>query len=321
MSVSGLSRLRRTGSVRDLVAQTRISPSDIILPYFVVEGQNIKEPIPSMPGVFHFSIDLMLEDIELRKGIGAVLLFGIADKKDEAGSEAYSPEGIVQRATRAIKNKFKDLVVVTDVCLCGYTANGHCCYFINGKKDLNKTLEALSETALSLAEAGADLVAPSAMMDGQVKSIRKKLDENGLDDTGILAYSAKYASSFYGPFRDALDSAPQFGDRKTYQMDFRNADEAMREIRQDIIEGSDIVMVKPALSYLDIIYRGKNEFEVPVAAYNVSGEYTMIKNFANGDREVEKKLALEVLTSIKRAGADLIISYFGNDIVEWTGSK
>ena len=321
MSVSGLSRLRRTGSVRDLVAQTRISPSDIMLPYFVVEGQNIKEPIPSMPGVFHFSIDLMLEDIELRKGIGAVLLFGIADKKDEAGSEAYSPEGIVQRATRAIKNKFKDLVVVTDVCLCGYTANGHCCYFINGKKDLNKTLEALSETALSLAEAGADLVAPSAMMDGQVKSIRKKLDENGLDDTGILAYSAKYASSFYGPFRDALDSAPQFGDRKTYQMDFRNADEAMREIRQDIIEGSDIVMVKPALSYLDIIYRAKNEFEVPVAAYNVSGEYTMIKNFANGDREVEKKLALEVLTSIKRAGADLIISYFGNDIVEWTGSK
>ncbi len=321
MSVHRLSRLRKTGSVRNLVAQTRILSSDIILPYFVVEGQNIKEPIPSMPGIFHFSIDLMLEDIEVRKGIGAVLLFGIADKKDENGSEAYSPKGLVQRAVRAIKNKFRDLVVVTDVCLCGYTANGHCCYFINGKKDLNKTLDALSETALSHAEAGADLVAPSAMMDGQVGAIRNKLDKNGLYDTVILAYSAKYASSFYGPFRDALDSAPQFGDRKTYQMDFRNADEAMREIRQDINEGADIVMVKPALSYLDIICRAKNEFEVPVAAYNVSGEYAMIKNFANGDREIEKKLALEVLTSIKRAGADLIISYFGNDFAEWPGNK
>lgn len=317
MQVARLRRLRQSANLRGWISQTRLSFKDIILPYFVVEGRNIKKEIKSMPGVYHFSVDNLLKDISGAKGIKSVLLFGIPKTKDKQGSQAYRDEGIVQKAIRAIKREFKKLIVITDVCLCGYTTHGHC-GIVKGKEIVNdQTIKVLAEAALSHARAGADMVAPSAMMDGQVKAIRDLLDENGFQGVGILSYSAKYASSFYGPFREALDSAPQFGDRKSYQMDCRNADEALREIKQDIDEGADIVMVKPALAYLDIIYRAKQKFNVPIAAYNVSGEYSMIKKLAGGDKSREKELALEVLTSIKRAGADLIISYFGKEAIRW----
>ena len=317
MQVVKLRRLREKSTIRDWISETRLHPINIILPYFVVEGKRIKEPIKSMPGVYHLSIDNLLKEIPEAVGIRSILLFGIPESKDRLGSQAYKKDGVVQKAIKAVKEKFKNLIVLSDVCLCGYTSHGHCGIVKDGKIDSDASLEVLAKIALSYAEAGADLVAPSAMMDGQVNAIRKILDENGFKNVGILAYSAKYASNFFGPFREALDSAPQFGDRRTYQMDFRNSDEALREIKQDIDEGADIVMVKPALAYLDVIYRAKQKFNVPIAAYNVSGEYSMIKKLSGGDRIKERDLALEVLTSIKRAGADLIISYFGKEIGKW----
>ena len=316
MQVTRLRRLRRNANLRDWISQTQLSPKDIILPYFVVEGRNVKKEIKSMLGVYHFSIDNLLRDISKIKGLRSILLFGIPNAKDEIGGQAYRDDGIVQKAIRAIKREFRKLIVITDVCLCGYTTHGHCGIAIGNKILNDETIKVLAKAALSHARAGADLVAPSAMMDGQVRAIREMLDKNGFGDTGILAYSAKYASNFYGPFREALDSAPQFGDRKSYQMDYRNSNEALREIKQDIDEGADIVMVKPALVYLDIIYRAKQKFDVPIAAYNVSGEYSMIKKLAGGDKTREKELALEILTSIKRAGADLIISYFGKEVIK-----
>ncbi len=317
MQVTRLRRLRRNANLRDWISQTQLSPKDIILPYFVVEGRNVKKEIKSMLGVYHFSIDNLLRDISKIKGLRSILLFGIPNAKDEIGGQAYRDDGIVQKAIRAIKREFRKLIVITDVCLCGYTTHGHCGIAIGNKILNDETIKVLAKAALSHARAGADLVAPSAMMDGQVRAIREMFDKNGFGDTGILAYSAKYASNFYGPFREALDSAPQFGDRKSYQMDYRNSNEALREIKQDIDEGADIVMVKPALVYLDIIYRAKQKFDVPIAAYNVSGEYSMIKKLAGGDKIEEKDLVFEILTSIKRAGADLIISYFGKEVLRW----
>ncbi len=317
MQAARLGRFRQGANLRDWISQTRLGPKDIILPYFAVEGKNVKKEIISMPGVYHFSVDNLLKDIRSAKGIKSILLFGIPKTKDEIGSHAYRDDGIVQKAIKAIKRESKELIVITDVCLCGYTAHGHC-GIIKDKKIVNdETIKALVRIALSHVQAGADLVAPSSMMDGQVRAIREVFDKNGFDDTGILAYSAKYASNFYGPFREALDSHPQFGDRKSYQMDYRNSDEALREIKQDIDEGADIVMVKPALAYLDIIYRAKQKFKVPIAAYNVSGEYSMIKKQAGADKTIEKELVFEILTSIKRAGADLIISYFGKELIRW----
>jgi len=337
MPVNRLRRLRRNSAIRDWVSETVLRPKDLILPYFVVDGKGVDRPIKSLPGVSHLSIDKLLKEIAEaeKKGIRSILLFGVTKKKDKIGSEAYNKDGIVQRATKAIKKKFEDLVVITDVCLCGYASHGHCGVAENGSVDNDSTLELLSKIAVSHAEAGADLVAPSAMMDGQVRSIREDLDKNGFKNIGIMAYAAKYASNFYGPFREALDSDPQSGDRKTYQMDFRNSNQAMREIGQDIEEGADIVMVKPALSYLDVIYRAKQRFNIPVAAYNVSGEYAMVKAYslAQGStpnhslrsgtghglkaQGIEKELVLEILTSIKRAGADFIITYWAKEAAGW----
>ncbi|NQV04622.1 MAG: porphobilinogen synthase [Candidatus Omnitrophica bacterium] len=318
MPVIKLSRLRKNRVTRDWVSETLLRPKDLIMPYFVVEGKGIERPLKSLPGVSHLSVDKLLRDMAdaRKKGIRSILLFGIPEKKDKSGSEAYKKNGIVQKVTKAIKKEFKDTIVITDVCLCGYTTHGHC-GILNGKGvDNDSTLKALSKIALSHAASGADLVAPSAMMDGQVKAIRETLDKNGFKNTGILSYSAKYASNFYGPFREALGSSPQFGDRKSYQMDFRNNSQALREISEDIKEGADIVMVKPALSYLDIIYRAKEKFNTPIAAYNVSGEYAMVKAYSQG-QGVEKELALEILTSIKRAGADFIVTYWAKEVAKW----
>ena len=319
-----LSRLRKNPGLRDLVSETNLCAKDFILPYFVVGGRGKREPIASMPGIYRFSVENLLKDIEKTKGVRSILLFGIPESKNETGSQAFRKDGVIQKMVIAVKKEFPNLVIITDICLCGYTGHGHCGILKNQKpgsesREINsaRTLEALAKIALSHAEAGADLVAPSAMMDGQVAAIREALDRNGFGGVGILAYSAKYASNFYGPFRDALDSAPAFGDRKTYQMDFRNAREALREVEQDILEGADIVMVKPALAYLDIIYRVKKEFNVPVAAYSVSGEYAMIKKATKENGVSEKDLALEVFTAIKRAGADFIITYYTRDVLEW----
>jgi len=323
-----LRRLRRNSLIREIASQTKILASDLVMPYFVVAGRNKKETIESMPGIYRLSMDNLIKDIKETRdlGINSALLFGIPVKKDEYGKEAYNEDGVVQKAIKAIKKDTGDIVIITDVCLCGYTSHGHCGIIkkreTRGKKqgcivDNDKTLKVLAKIALSHAEAGADFVAPSAMMDGQVKAIREALDKNGFQDTGILAYSAKYASNFYGPFREALDSTPEFGDRKTYQMDYRNSDEALREIQEDINEGADIVMVKPSLAYLDIIYRAKEKFNIPLAAYNVSGEYSAIKKLSQGDKVKEKDLALEVLTSIKRAGADIIITYHAKEAARW----
>ena len=319
-----LSRLRKNPALRNMVSETNLRPKDFILPYFVVGGIKKKEPIASMPGIYRFSTENLLKDIEKTKGVRSILLFGIPESKNETGSQAYRKDGVVQKMVVAVKKEFPNLVVITDVCLCGYTGHGHCGILKNQKpgpenRKINseRTLETLAKIALSHAEAGADLVAPSAMMDGQVAAIREALDRNGFGGVGILAYSAKYASNFYGPFRDALDSAPAFGDRKAYQLDFRNAREALREVEQDIREGADIVMVKPALAYLDIIYRVKEKFDVPVAAYSVSGEYAMLKRAANENGVSEKNLALEALTAIKRAGADFIITYYARDLLRW----
>ena len=314
-----LRRLRRTQGLRDLVRETRLSVHDLVYPLFVVPGRAQRQEIPSMPGIYRLSPDMAAKEAEeARKlDIPAVLLFGIPSRKDEEGSEAYDPRGIVQEAIREIKGTVPELVVITDVCLCEYTSHGHCGVVINGEVDNDRTLELLARAALSQAEAGADIVAPSAMMDGQVASIRERLDEQGLSHIPIMAYSAKYASAFFEPFREAVESAPKFGHRLGYQMDPANVREAMREIEQDVMEGADIILVKPALAYLDVIAQARTSFPYPLAAYNVSGEYAMVKAAARNGWLDERKAALEVLTAIKRAGADFIITYHAREAAGW----
>ena len=305
-------RLRSSSSMRRLVRETTLSVDDLVYPLFVREGEGLKEPIKSMAGCFHFSPDTVAaEAAEVASlGIPAVLLFGLPSKKDKVGSEAWSERGAVQRAIKEIKKLSPELLVITDICLCAYTEDGHCGLVKNGKIDNDSTCELLAKIALSHAQAGADIVAPSDMMDGRVRYIRQTLEENGFHETAIMAYSAKYASVFYGPFRDAVDSASKFGDRKSYQMDPANSEQAMREIALDIEEGADIVMVKPALCFLDIIHRAKVRFDCPVAAYNVSGEYMMLNAAAEVGLLDKEPAMLELLYSIKRAGADIIITYF-----------
>lgn len=311
-------RLRKNEGIRNLVRETHLSIENFIMPYFVVEGTGVKTEIRSMPGMYRFSVDTLLSELDelCKKRIKSILLFGIPNKKDDVGSEAYSEKGIIQHAISEIKKRFPELLVVGDVCLCEYTSHGHCGVIEKNHVNNDKTLSLLSKMALAQAKAGVNIIAPSDMMDGRVKAIRAKLDEEGFVDLPIMSYSAKYASAFYGPFRDAADSAPQFGDRKSYQMDPANSDEALREIALDIEEGADIVMVKPALSYLDVIRRVKDTFNVPIAAYNVSGEYSMIKAAAEKGYVDHDRIILETLTSIKRAGADIIISYFAKEIAD-----
>jgi porphobilinogen synthase len=308
-------RLRRSASLRLLVRETRLSPAEFVYPLFVVHGRDVREEIPSMPGQHHLSLDrLAAEADELRAlGVRAVLLFGLPAAKDEAGSESYADEGIVQQAVRVLKSADPDLVVITDVCLCEYTSHGHCGVIIDGEVDNDSSLDLLARTAVSHARAGADLVAPSDMMDGRVAAIRSMLDSAGFTLTPIMAYSAKYASAFYGPFREAAESAPQFGDRRGYQMDPPNAREALREIEADIAEGADIVMVKPALPYLDVLAQARQRFDLPIAAYNVSGEYAMLHAAARNGWLDLRGAALEALTAIKRAGADIIITYYARE--------
>ena len=313
--VSRLRRLRKTPALRDMFRETTVSKTDLIYPLFIVEGENIKKVISSMPGQFQLSIDNVIRECaELETlGIKSVLLFGIPLEKDEVGSSAYDDDGIIQKATREIKKNFPEMLVITDVCLCEYTSHGHCGLVEGGYVQNDATLELLAREAVLHAQAGADIIAPSDMMDGRVAAIRKALDDSGFAETPIMAYSAKFSSAFYGPFREAAESAPQFGDRKTYQMDFGNGHEAMREIALDIQEGADIVMVKPALSYLDLIRRTKDTFNMPIAAYNVSGEYSMVKAAASNGWLDGEKVMMEILTAIKRAGADVIITYFAKD--------
>jgi len=308
-------RLRLNENIRRMVRETKLSPDDFIYPMFVTHGKGVKKEISSMPGNFQQSIDNIVRDCEEIKGLGvpAVILFGIPEHKDETGSEAYADEGIVQHAIKAIKNKLPELIVITDVCLCEYTSHGHCGVIKNGVVQNDATLELLAREAVSHAKAGADMVAPSDMMDGRVGAIRGALDSEGFHDTPIMSYAAKYASSFYGPFREAAESTPQFGDRRSYQMDPPNSREALREVALDIDEGADIVMVKPALSYLDIIYQVKQQFNVPVAAYNVSGEFSMIKAAAKMGWIDGERAMLESLVSMKRAGADIILTYFAKE--------
>ena len=312
-------RLRRTESLRRLVRQTRLSADHLVLPLFVRPGHHVRRPIPSMPGCSQLSVGELVEECAEAAdlGIPAVLLFGIPASKDPLGSQGYADDGIIQTAVRAVKNQVPSLAVITDVCLCEYTDHGHCGVIRDGEVDNDATLELLATMALSHARAGADVVAPSDMMDGRVGAVRCALDDEGLGQVAIMAYSAKYASSFYGPFRDAAESPPQFGDRRGYQMDPPNADEALREVELDIEEGADIVMVKPALAYLDIIWRVKQEFGVPVAAYSVSGEFAMVKAAAERGWLDERRTALEILTAIRRAGADILITYFARDVARW----
>lgn len=308
-------RLRKNENFRKLTRETMISADNLVYPLFVVSGKGVKKSIASMPGHFQFSVDNLVKEAREAHAlkIPALLLFGIPDKKDERGNGAYAKDGIIQQAIKTVKDAVPEMLVITDVCLCEYTSHGHCGVVEDGRVLNDATLELLAKTALSQAQAGADMVAPSAMMDGQVSAIREALDENALEEIPIMAYAAKYASAFYGPFREAAQSAPQFGDRKAYQMDPANADEAIREISLDVSEGADIIMVKPALPYLDIIYRAKQEFDLPLAAYNVSGEFAMIKAAAQVGWLDEEKTMMEALTSIKRAGADIIITYWAKD--------
>jgi len=313
--VTRLRRLRKTGALREMFRETSLSPADFIYPLFIVEGENVKKEISSMPAQFQLSIDHALRECEelTRLNVNSIILFGIPNEKDEVGSGAYADDGIIQKATRAIKERFPEMIVVTDVCLCEYTSHGHCGVVEDGYVHNDKTLELLAMEAVSHAKCGADVIAPSDMMDGRIDAIRKALDANGFSDTPIMAYSAKYSSGFYGPFREAAESTPQFGDRKTYQMDFGNSDEALREIALDIQEGADVIMVKPALSYLDVIRRAKDNFNLPICAYNVSGEYSMVKAAAENGWLDGEKVMMEILTSIKRAGADVIITYFAKE--------
>jgi porphobilinogen synthase len=314
-------RLRRTPTIRRMLRETTLSVDDLIYPLFVIAGENVKNPIGSMPGCYQFSIGNLLPEVREVAGLGipAVLLFGIPAHKDSAATTAYDPEGVVQLAVRAIKDEFPDLLVITDVCLCEYMDHGHCGVVQDGEVLNDVTLELLAKMAVTHAEAGADIVAPSDMMDGRVAAIRNSLDDEGLYDTAIMAYSAKFASAFYGPFREAAESAPAFGDRKTYQMDPPNGEEAVREALLDIEEGADIIMVKPALPYLDVIHAIKQETKFPLAAYNVSGEFAMVKAAAEKGWLDEQRCVLEALTGIKRAGADLVITYHAKDVVRWLG--
>ena len=311
-------RMRFSENLRRMIRETRLSVDNLIYPMFVMPGEGIKRPIQSMPGNYHFSIDCLLEELREVQDltIPGILLFGLPEKKDEFGSEAYDAEGIIQRAVQAIKGRFPDLIVITDICMCEYTSHGHCGIIKNNQVDNDSTLEFLAKIALSHAKAGVDMVAPSDMMDGRIGAIRKVLDTKGYSQIPIMSYAAKYSSSFYGPFREAAESAPQFGDRRSYQMDMANAQEALRECAFDLEEGADIIMVKPALSYLDIIYRVKTKFSVPVAAYNVSGEYSMLKAAAQKGWIDGTKTMMEILTSIKRAGADIILTYFAKEAAQ-----
>ena len=316
-----LRRTRGTAGLRGIVRETELSPNDFIYPIFVAAGEDVKNPIASMPGIFQLSINHAVEEAKKAHSLGipGVLLFGIPGEKDEAASGAYDPEGVVQLAIRAIKDTVPELLVVADVCLCEYTSHGHC-GIVDKERGVvlnDASLELLAQTAASQAEAGADIIAPSDMMDGRVAALRSELDREGFSETPIMAYSAKYASAFYGPFREAADSAPQFGDRRGYQMDPANAREALREVALDVEEGADIVMVKPALPYLDVIRRVRDATNLPVAAYNVSGEYSMLKAAVQNGWLDEERAVLETLTGIKRAGAEIIISYHAPDVARW----
>ena len=319
--VQRLRRTRRTATLRGLVRETRLSPSDFVYPIFVTVGEDVRNPVSSMPGVFQLSINHAVAEAKRAHGLGipAVLLFGIPDEKDEAASGAYDQEGIVQLATRAIKETVPELIVITDVCLCEYMSHGHCGVVEKGTGEIlnDISLELLARTAASQAEAGADIVAPSDMMDGRVAAIRSELDREGFENTPIMAYAAKYASAFYGPFREAAESAPAFGDRRSYQMDPANAREALCEVELDLEEGADIVMVKPALPYLDVVRRIKETTNLPLAAYSVSGEYAMIKAASQNGWLDERAVVLEALTGVKRAGADIIVSYYAPDVACW----
>jgi porphobilinogen synthase len=315
-----LRRLRRTPVLRDLVRETRLDPADFVLPLYIEDGLEGRTPLPTMPGVDRLSISAAVQEAgeAVALGIPAVVLFGIPGHKDEEGSGAWDDEGIVQLATRAIKQAHPELLVVADLCLCEYTSHGHCgALRADGTVDNDASLELLSRTAISQARAGADIIAPSDMMDGRVGAIRTALDEDGLSDIPILAYSAKFASAFYGPFRDAVDSAPAFGDRRGYQMDPANGDEALREVLLDVEEGADMVMVKPALPYLDVVRRVKEATRLPLVAFNVSGEYAMVKAAAAAGYLDERAVVLESLTSIRRAGADIVITYHAKDAARW----
>lgn len=312
-------RLRQSAAIRNMVRENQVTLHDLIYPLFITEGQDVREEIPSMPGVYHLSLDQFDKELDLivELGLESILLFGVPALKDEVGSQAYHEEGIVQRATRLAKEKYPHLVVIADTCLCQYTDHGHCGVVRNGRVLNDPSLELLVKTAVSQAEAGADIIAPSNMMDGFVAAIRLGLDEAGFDFVPIMSYSVKYASSFYGPFREAAHSTPQFGDRKTYQMDPANSREAMREAESDINEGADILMVKPALSYMDIIRQLKDTTNAPIAAYNVSGEYSMVKAAAAKGWIDEQAIVMEMLTSLKRAGADMILTYHAMDVARW----
>ena len=314
-----LRRLRRTQSMRDLVKETTLSPSDFIYPMFVTEDLGRKHEVSSMPGIYQMSPDIAAREVEevASLGVKAVLLFGLPNEKDDVGTGAYDSSGVIQEAVARIKDACPETIVITDVCLCEYTDHGHCGVIVDGYVDNDQTLELLSRTALSHAEAGADIVAPSNMMDGTVGSIREILDRNDLDLTPIMSYSAKYASSFYGPFREAAQSAPSFGDRRSYQMDTRNSREALTEIDLDIQEGADIIMVKPALAFLDVLTKARDAFRQPLGAYNVSGEYAMVKAAGRNGWLDEKKVTMEILTGIKRAGADMILSYHAKEVSRW----
>jgi porphobilinogen synthase len=312
-------RLRYNPVIRDMVRETVLAKNDLIYPLFVVPGTNVKNPVKSMPGVFQLSVENLVKECkEVRDlGIPAVILFGIPEHKDEKGSDAYNPEGIIQKAIRAIKKEINDLLIITDVCLCEYTSHGHC-GILAGKEILNdETIALLAEEAVSHAEAGADMVAPSDMMDGRVLAIRSALDEKGYTKIPIMSYAAKYASGYYGPFRDAAESTPAFGDRRSHQMDIGNINEALREVEADIEEGADIVMVKPAGPYLDVLRKVKEKFGMPTAAYQVSGEFSMIKAAGQNGWIDEERVMIESLTSIKRAGADMILTYFAKDLAKW----
>lgn len=312
-------RLRTTAGMRKLVRETELRASDFIYPIFVTEEENVKSEVPSMPGVFQLSLDRLKEEMEevASLGIQSVIVFGVPEHKDDVGSGAYHNHGIVQKAIAQIKQDFPELVVIADTCLCEYTDHGHCGLVENGEILNDESLVLLAKTAVSQARAGADIIAPSNMMDGFVAAIRDALDQEGFTNVPIMSYAVKYASAFYGPFRDAAGSSPQFGDRKTYQMDYANRREALREAKSDVEEGADFLIVKPTLSYLDIVREVKNEFNLPVVGYNVSGEYAMVKAAAQNGWIEEKALVLEMLTSMKRAGADLIITYFAKDAAKW----
>jgi len=312
-------RLRRTEALRGFVRETRLSTSGLVYPMFACPGTKVRTEVSSMPGIFQQSVDQVVEECREVAGLGipAVILFGLPDKKDEVGSEASDPNGAVQRAIEAIRKAKLDLLVITDVCLCEYTSHGHCGVIEKGDVANDPSVERLAAAALSHAQAGADIVAPSDMMDGRVGAIRQKLDANGFEDVAILSYAAKYCSGFYGPFREAAQSAPQFGDRRSYQMDPANAREALREVALDLEEGADMIMVKPALPYLDIIQRVRERFDVPVAAYNVSGEYAMVKAGARNGWIEERRVVLEILTGIQRAGAEIVLTYHAKDVARW----